>query len=148
MISLGDLYLVDRDGKPFKRLQPGDGMDLPLLTGVSREEYVASPEQAAESFRRALAALASYVRVEKAEPISEVHIAPRSLTLITTGGAELRFGEDASAEKLARLSRVRAELARRGLAAEVIHLDNRARPGWVTVKLSTSPSERRSGSIP
>lgn len=148
VISLGDLYLVNREGKPFKRLQPRDGLDLPLLTGVSRDEYVESPEQAAESFQRALAALDAYARAEKAEPISEVHIAPRSLTLITTSGAELRFGEDASAEKLARLSRVRAELARRGLTAEVIHLDNRVRPGWVAVKLSTSSSERRSGSIP
>jgi cell division protein FtsQ len=148
VISLGDLYLVDSEGKPFKRLQPGDGLDLPLLTGVSREEYVANPELAAESFRRGLATLAAYSTVEKAEPISEVHIGARSLTLITTSGAELRLGEGASADKLARLSRVRAELARRGLTAEVIHLDNRARPGWVAVKLSTSSSERRSGSIP
>ena len=147
VISLGDLYLVDSEGMPFKRLQPGDGLDLPLLTGISREDYVANPEMAADSFRRGLATLAAYSRVEKAEPISEVHIEPRSLTLITGSGAELRFGEGASADKLARLSRVRAELARRGLSAEVIHLDNRVRPGWVAVKLSTSPSERRSGSI-
>jgi cell division protein FtsQ len=148
VISLGDLYLVDREGKPFKRLQPADALDLPLLTGVSREAYVANPAEAAESFRRALAALGACAGMEKAERISEVHIGARSLTVITASGIEVRLGEGASAEKLARLSRVRAELARRGLSAEVIHLDNRVRPGWVAVKLSTSPSERRSGSIP
>lgn len=148
IISLGDLYLLDRDGHPFKRLQPGDALDLPLVTGVSREVYVANPAAAAESFRRALAAAEAHARVAKAEQISEVHVGARTLTLITARGTEVRLGEDVSPEKLARLSRVRAELERRGLSAEVIHLDNRVRPGWVAVKLSTSPSERRSGSIP
>ncbi|HYO69285.1 MAG TPA: cell division protein FtsQ, partial [Archangium sp.] len=44
-----------------------------------------------------------------------------------------------------RLSRVREELRARGLSAEVIHLENRARPGWVAVKISSPVSERNGG---
>jgi cell division protein FtsQ len=148
LVSMGDLYLLDREGEPFRRVQPGDALDLPLVTGVSRESYVQEPAAAAESFRRALAALDAYARLEKGDRISEIHVEPRGLSFFTAAGTELRWGDGPSPERLARLSRVRAELARRGLTAEVIHLDNRVRPGWVAVKLSTSPSERRSGSIP
>ena len=148
LVSLGDLYLLDREGEPFRRVQPGDVLDLPLVTGVSRESYMQEPAAAAESFRRALSALETYARLEKGERISEIHVEPRALTFFTASGTELRLGDGPSPERLARLSKVRAELARRGLTAEVIHLDNRVRPGWVAVKLSTAPSERRSASSP
>ena len=58
----------------------------------------------------------------------------------------VRLGEGETDVKLQRLSRVREELKSRGLSAEVIHLDNRARPGWVAVKLSSSASERSGAS--
>jgi len=38
--------------------------------------------------------------------------------------------------KLARLARVRKELHARSLVAEVIRLDNRARPSWVAVQIA------------
>ncbi|HYX91543.1 MAG TPA: cell division protein FtsQ/DivIB, partial [Myxococcaceae bacterium] len=148
LVALSDLYLLDREGEPFRRLQPGDAVDLPLVTGVSRESYMQDPAAAADSFRRALAALDAFARVEKGERISEIHVEARGLTFFTASGTELRWGDGPSPERLARLARVRAELARRGLSAEVIHLENRVRPGWVAVKLSTPPSERRSGSSP
>lgn len=140
LVSLGELYLVDKQGEPFKKLTAGDRLDLPLLTGLGREDYVKQPEATEALLREALEAASGFER------LSEIHLGQGELTVFTATGTEVRFGAEVSKEKLARWARVRAELKRRGLLAEVIHLDNRVRPGWVTVKVSTPLSERKQGS--
>ncbi len=142
MGSLGELYLLDREGVPFKKLQAGDELDLPLVTGLTREAYVASPEKASGQFRAALALMDAW-----SGEVSEIRIAQDGMTVVTENGVEVRMGLGDTPGKLARLEKVRTELGRRGLEAEVVHLDNRVRPGWVTVKLPTPLSERKRGSV-
>ena len=143
---LGDLYLVDEDGEPFKRLQPGDKLDLPLVSGMDREDYLADEAKTRERFRQALEVARAYAATEpvKRERLSEVRMTAEGLVLVMADGMEARLGEGETDAKLQRLSRVREELRARGLTAGVIHLENRARPGWVAVKLS-SPASERSG---
>lgn len=145
---LGDLYLLDEDGEPFKRLQPGDALDLPLVTGVDREAYIADEGKTRERYRQALAVAEAYAATGpgKRERLSEVRMSPEGMVLVTADGTEVRLGEGETDAKLQRLSRVREELKSRGLAAEVIHLENRARPGWVAVKISSPVSERNGAS--
>jgi cell division protein FtsQ len=144
LVVLNDLYLLNEDGKPFKRLQPEDGLDLPLVTGVDREAYLADGAKAHESLLKALAMVAAYTseRSGKSERLSEVRVAGDGLVLMLSDGTQVRMGEGATEEKLQRLGRVREGLKGKGLSAEVIHLDNRARPGWVAVKISSPVSER------
>ncbi|WP_375767058.1 FtsQ-type POTRA domain-containing protein [Archangium gephyra] len=144
LAALGDLYLVDEDGEPFKRLQPGDKLDLPLVTGMDREGYLADEANTRERFRQALEVARAYAATEplKRERLSEVRVSAEGLVLVMADGMEARLGEGETDAKLQRLSRVREELRARGLSAEVIHLENRARPGWVAVKLSSPVSER------
>lgn len=146
---LGELYVLDEDGEPFKRVTPGDGLDLPLVTGLDREGYVADPAVARERFRSALEVARAYAQLSpgKAERLSEVRLEAQGLALVTASGQEVRLGEGESDVKLQRLARVRRELDARGLAAEIIHLDNRARPGWVAVKISSPASERSGASM-
>jgi cell division protein FtsQ len=145
---LGDLYLLDEEGEPFKRLQPGDTLDLPLVTGLDREGYLADEAGVRERFRGALAVAEAYGATQpgKRERLSEVRVSPEGLVLLTSEGQEVLLGEGETEEKLKRLGRVREELRARGLSAQVIHLDNRARPGWVAVKLSSPVSERSGAS--
>ncbi|MCY1080892.1 cell division protein FtsQ/DivIB [Archangium lansingense] len=148
LAALGDLYLVAEDGEPFKRLQPGDKLDLPLVTGMDREGYLADEAKTRERFRQALEVARAYAATEpgKRERLSEVRVAAEGLVLVLADGTEAWLGEGETDAKLQRLSRVREELRARGLAAEVIHLENRARPGWVAVKLSSPVSERSGAS--
>ncbi|WNG19914.1 cell division protein FtsQ/DivIB [Cystobacter fuscus] len=144
LVVLNDLYLLNEEGKPFKRLQPEDGLDLPLVTGVDREAYLADEAKAHENLLEALAMVAAYTsaRTEKSERLSEVRVTEDGLVLVLSDGTQVRMGEGATEEKLQRLARVREGLKGKGLSAEVIHLDNRARPGWVAVKISSPVSER------
>ena len=148
---LSDLYLLDEEGEPFKRLQPGDGLDLPLITGVEREAYLADEAQTRARLGTALAVVRAWtaVRPEGAgvkDRLSEVRLMAEGVGLVLADGTEVRLGEGDTDAKLKRLARVREELKTRGVSAEVIHLENRARPGWVAVKISSPVSERTGAS--
>lgn len=138
LIALGDLYLVNADGQPFKRAQAGEGVDLPLLTGVEREALLSRADETRATIRRALSALDAYARstASKGFGVSEVNVSDSGLTLVTTSGQEIVLGDADVEPALERLARVRKELSARQLTAEVIRLDNRTRPDWVAVRTS------------
>ncbi|MBL8951299.1 MAG: FtsQ-type POTRA domain-containing protein [Myxococcaceae bacterium] len=136
VVSLGELYLVDADGLPFKRLQAQDELDLPIVTGLDRDGYTERPLEAHDRIVAALAVLEQW----KPAP-AEVRTSVHGVTVVQTDGLEVRLGEGDLAAKLERLARVRRELQSRKLTADVIRLDNRMRPDWVTVQLSTSATK-------
>ena len=148
MVSLGELYLLDDGGEPFKRLQASDALDLPLVTGIERDDYVARHQETVLRLTQALQVAAAYSAsgTGRSSRLSEVHLDDEGVTLITGDGQQVRLGEGETPEKLARLARVRQELKSRSLSAEVIRLDNRARPSSITVSLqpqnSTASPER------
>jgi cell division protein FtsQ len=144
LVVLGDLYVLDGEGEPFKRVTPGDGLDLPLVTGVERDAYVKEPAAVRERMKKAVAVTHAYAALKpgRHERLSEVRVDGTSLALVTVTGQQVLLGEGNTEAKLARLARVRRELSAKGLAADVIHLENRARPGWVAVKISSPVSER------
>jgi cell division protein FtsQ len=136
LVDLGNLYLVDARGRVFKRARPGDGLDLPVVTGLGRDEYVNRREEL-ESLLAGAVALAERWEEAGRAPLSEVHLgADREVTVYAGDeGMEVRLGQGDLAAKLARLDRVLAGLERTGQKAQVIHLDNRRRPDWVAVRL-------------
>lgn len=138
LLSMGELYLVNDEAQPFKRIKPGDSFDLPLVTGLDRDAFAASKEEALSQLRAALTLVDAYAAepgVAK-KPLSEVILHPDGVTAVTTDGQEIQFGEGDVLPKLGRLARVRQELHARAMEAEVIRLDNRARPSWVAVQVA------------
>lgn len=153
VVSLGELYLLDDRGEPFKKLQSDDALDLPLVTGVDREDYVKRPDGIASQLKQALEVAQSYSDSEggRGEPLSEIRMTGEGVTLVTgEAGKEIHFGDGAIglSDKLERLARIRAELQRRGVEAEVIRLDNRSRPGWVAVKLQKAAAQEPKPAAP
>lgn len=137
LVQLGALYLLDEQGRLFKRAAPEDGLDLPLITGLSRETW---QDQQLRLFAAlhlldtwqaggfALAAL-SEVRLDEGG----------GFTLFARDGAlvqEIRLGATDISLKLKRLAQVRAALARRGEQAARIDLDNPARPDQAAATLA------------
>ena len=139
LVDLGGLYLVDDRGEVFKRAVPGDGLDLPVVTGISREAWVERRAEVEPLLSAALALLARWAErgLDERAPVSEIHIDPDFGTTLWAGedGLEVRLGQGDLPDKLERLERVLSALAADGQRADVLHLDNRRRPDWVAVRL-------------
>ncbi len=140
LADLGGLYLVDPRGDVFKRASPGDGLDLPVITGIARDEWIERREAVEPLLSGALALADRWAErgLDRRAPISEIHIDAEYGTTLFAGdeGMEVRLGHGGHAEKLSRLERVLAALDAEGRTAEVLHLDNRRRPDWVAVRLA------------
>lgn len=142
VVELGELYLVDAQGHPFKRaqLESGEGANLPVITGLPREAYEAAPEPTAQTIVAALAALAIW-RIDPGRPaIGEIHLdAHHALTLRTYERATAIQLGTLGPELAARMHTFDAAWAELSeperLRARAIHVD--ARIDQVTVALNT-----------
>ena len=146
MVDLGELYLVDSTGNPFKRaqLEIGDGANLPVITGIDRATYEAQPVSTAATITTALTALVTWRQEPSRPAIGELHLdAQQALTLRTYEHATaIRLGPlgpdlpvrmhtfDAAWAELSEPERLRAR---------AIHVD--ARIDQVTVALNTLPKD-------
>ena len=143
LASLGDLYVVDAEGAPFKRVSPAETLDLPLLTGITREQAEKDPAGTAARLREALGVADVYQHAFERPRLSEIQLGESAFELITTDGVRVVLGRDDLDGQLRRLQRVRDELQHRGLAAAAIHLENRVRPGWVAVQIQPGATAPR-----
>jgi cell division protein FtsQ len=133
-VLLGALYLIDEAGRPFKRATFEEADGLPVITGVTREEYAALRTASEAVFREALALLAAYGDRPK---LSEIHVDPRAgfSLMLLDGAGEIRLGRGASEEKLARLDSILRALVPRGPSAlATVYLDG-SQADRVTVRL-------------
>ncbi|MFH1138915.1 MAG: FtsQ-type POTRA domain-containing protein [Pseudomonadota bacterium] len=119
LISLGALYYLDKDGRPFKKVDPSEKPELPIITGFDREDFI----KPADSVRRDLGeifslldALADRNDRFRLENISEVNFDPdRGLTLFTREeSVQLKIGWGDYTAKMKRLGRVLAYLKIKG----------------------------------
>jgi cell division protein FtsQ len=138
LVDLSGLYLVDRRGQVFKRAAPGDGLDLPVVTGLVREDHVARRDETERRIEAALELLDRWrdAGLDRRAPVSQVHLDPDLGVRVYAGddGMEIRLGQGDLPAKLERLGRVLSALEADGKRAEVLHLDNRRHPDWVAVR--------------
>jgi cell division protein FtsQ len=137
---LGALYLIDQAGHPFKRASLDEADGLPVVTGLSREQFTAQRAASEAAFRESIDLLHAYQGGDsKRPPLSEIHIDPHagfSLVLLE-GGGEIRLGRGEMAGKLARLDAILGALPPHGAAGlETVLLDGPSRDR-VTVRLAS-----------
>lgn len=145
LVDLGHLYLADEGGTIFKRAMPSDPLDLPVITGLPRDEWNHGEAMARQRLVSALEALAILERhpVVARFPIQQLHVDDADgLTLVLGEGAmTAHLGQGDLSRKMDRLSRVIDEAERQGKRIELARLDNRTRPDWVAARLRRKPSE-------
>jgi cell division septal protein FtsQ len=141
---LGALYLLDADGRPFKRATFAEADGLPVITGVTRDQYAAVRTTSEAVFRQALELYATYADGHPERPkLSEVHVDTRtgfSLVLFD-GSGEIRLGRGDFEAKLARFDKIFTALGPRGPAAlETVYLDGPL-SDRVTVRMADAPKD-------
>lgn len=136
VLSAGGLYLVAEDGEVFKRVAVGDPTDLPVITGVTREQYATDPLGARAAVLDALAVLADVAAttVGSRSHVDEVHREATGELSVLMDGTYVWLGRGAYRAKLTRLRIVQAELRRRGLTASEVHLEGERHPERTTVR--------------
>jgi cell division protein FtsQ len=141
-VQLGGLYLLDDEGRVFKRAAAEDAVDVPLVTGVSRESWLRDKGAAQLRLYAALHLLEAW-RAEglPASALEEIRLEEdggfTAFTRDAAGLQEVRLGARDLPLQLKRLEQLRAALARRGEHAARIDLDNQARPEWVSAQLQS-----------
>jgi cell division protein FtsQ len=141
LVQLGGLYVLDDEGRLFKRAASEDALDLPIVTGLSREAWA---EQKPELQLRLFGALHLLDTWQATgfplASVSEVRLdEDGGFTLFAHDGIavqEVRLGASEISLKLQRLAQVRAALARRAERAARIDLDNPARPDRAAATLA------------
>jgi cell division protein FtsQ len=137
-VELGGLYLLDEKGAVFKRSEPQERLDLPIITGISRREFESEAPEVAERLATALSLLHSPLLGIEPGELSEIHFdAELGLTLfVGDPPTAVHLGEGRLKEKLWRYRRTRAELQRRQLRASALYLDDERQPDHVGVALA------------
>jgi cell division protein FtsQ len=139
LVALGDLFVATRDGDVFKKVEPGDPAELPIITGMRPESVGEDREGAKRTIRRAIDLAADYEHssVAKRATLQEIHVEPNGAITLIVGKAllALELGEPPFRKKLEEAARVMSELDKRGAKADVVMLDNEARPDRVVVRV-------------
>jgi cell division protein FtsQ len=148
-VDLGRLYLVTRAGQVFKSAEVGDDLDLPVITGFTADDYQQRNADVKPLLRGALELIDLWAAagLAGALPLAEVHLDGAEGVTVFAGeeGVEVRLGIGEPAPKLEKLKAVLSALRAEGKRAEVVLLDNRAHPSWVTVRPSGSGGARAAG---
>jgi cell division protein FtsQ len=135
LVELDGLYLADADGAVFKRanLARGEGAGLPVVTGIARDVYRKTPEQARRQVRDALETAALWAERPDRPALGELHQdAERGVTLFTRRPVRaMRVGRGRRGLLRRRMEAFDAAWAALGAAereaAATFHLD---RDGW------------------
>jgi cell division protein FtsQ len=119
LVSLDHLYYLSRTGKPFKRIEAGDDLNFPVITGLSREALFDNPLRAREVIDCVLWVL-NYIEQNRVpfdlSQISEIQVSEGigvSL-LVSQGNLKIILGLSSLAEKFRRLNVVRDDLEKKG----------------------------------
>jgi cell division protein FtsQ len=145
LVRFGALYVLDEQGRIFKRAELEDGLDLPVIAGLSREAWLDRKPELQLRLYGALHLLDTWQAAGfRVASLSEVRLDEGGgFTLFDRGGGsdgsqvqEIRLGAGEISLELHHLAQVRAALARRGERAIRIDLDNPARPDQAAATLA------------
>ena len=133
LVNHKKLFLVDKEGVLFKEVEPGDDIDMPVITGLSFSQ----PNSKLIKKVLVLLETADKTGVLPKDRISEVHIDNNyGLTLYTVKKAiPIRIGFQSYREKLNLLASIQKDLCSRQIDSEAIYFVSKE---VAHVKLATS----------
>ena len=143
LILLDDLYLVDRHAEAFKKAEPRDQLDFPVLTGLDTREIMERDQEAVNLVSQALELLGILRQRKIFTPrdVSEIHLSKQNgLTIFTLKeGIPIRLGSGGLADKIDRLEKVLPDLRQKIKEVEYLDLNY---PRKVVVKMRDPEKEK------
>ena len=143
LVLLDELYLMDRNGEVFKKADPGEKLDFPVLTGLQWAEWKQKEPRTMELRHQALDFLDRMEgrKIFPLREVSEIHLSKKDgLTLYTVnGGIPIRLGWGNFADKLNRLEKVLPDLRNKWKNVESLTLTYSKK---VVVKMKESGKEK------
>jgi cell division protein FtsQ len=151
LVNLDVLYLVDDMGRVFKRWVRGDPILSPVITGISREEYLQS-QSAVEAVLCDTIDLADRYAasgLERISPLQEIYREEDDGFSLTVGKdpAYVKLGKGPYKTKLIRLNMLLRRLSLEQKRPGQIFFDNEIRPDRITVKLKEMQTEEGNADI-
>jgi len=135
----GEPYLVSSEGIVIKLAEPGDPVDLPVVTGVEHARFVSDLGFRTQLLATIVALVSEYhdMGLDRRAALAEIHVERGDeLTLFVGDEAtEVRLGAGPYRPKLDRFVQVLDALRREEARAAYVLLDNVRRPDRVTVRL-------------
>jgi cell division protein FtsQ len=140
LASIGELlFLVTKDGEPFKVLGEADPFDLPVITGISEQNLARDRAREVDRIRAAIEVLGLYERIplHHAFPAQEVHLGPGGAATLIIGkqAVGVHLGKADWRQKLTMAARVMSRVQREGKVPGIIFADNEAHPERVVVRM-------------
>jgi cell division protein FtsQ len=147
LILFEDFYLIDQHGEVFKKADPRERMDAPVLTGLNHKDVLKKDPQSTRLILQALDLLGQLRerRMFNGKQVSEIHLSKQNgLTVFTVEGAiPIRLGTESFSEKLDRLEKILPDLAPKAKSIEYVDL-NYPTKAVVKMKVEDKGPARRS----
>lgn len=135
----GTIYLVTRQGRPIKPLEPGDFGDYPVVTGLTADQLATDRRLTEERIAAGIDVLDYYRRVglSQAFPAQEVLMDSdgRVRLIVGTPPITLQLGKTDFRQKLLMAGRIVGTLRAKGETPGILFLDNEAHPERVVVRM-------------
>lgn len=136
LINFLRLYLVDENGIVFKLLSVDENFDLPIISGIEKEDYLNNTEICRQKILTVFRIENRFSRLFPQIPISEIVVEKDGdYTIITAKNSfEIRLGQSDFETKLEILSAILNESRELNISPEIVFLDTK-REGIYTMKV-------------
>ena len=151
LLALEELYYVNSLGRIVKRYTPGENLSLPLVTGLTREDFEKDELQARSRLAKAISFLKEYKKVtgEEAQTINELYLDPvLGLEFLPLGEQwRVKVGNPPWRQKIKQWERIRNNSQLRELNAREVMLGGKRRPERVVMRMSSSRRNELGGAL-
>ncbi|MFH1091866.1 MAG: FtsQ-type POTRA domain-containing protein [Pseudomonadota bacterium] len=143
LINLGAIYYLDDGGRPFKKIDPNEKAELPIITGFTMADFTQRPKYTRRDLDQVFAlfeVLTERNDCFRLENISEVNFDPvRGLSIFTReNNVQVKIGWGEYRAKMKRLGRVLAHLKIKGQGEDLVYFNLECGPRVIVRRAASS----------
>lgn len=142
------LYAVNAQGQVFARAEALAGLDLPVLTGIAKQDL--QGDHAQSQIKQGLKLIDQWGRAGfSPQELGEVHFDPALGVSLELGGElrQVHLGVRRWEQKLNQLRKIRSSIAKQGKRLQVVRMGDGADPRRVVVRFAAMTSGQKTAPL-